>query len=91
MLRHRRCPGLSGWARISYYLREVELEYGQPFSDLRDAEEFVRAYTMPMEKEELDAYLRKYLSRQATHNSRTICPRKAFGLVCNSEDENAQF
>ena len=77
---------------ISYYLREVELEYGQPFSDLRDAEEFVRAYTMPMEKEELDAYLRKYLEQTSDPQFPYYLPKKKrLGLFVIRRDENAQF
>ncbi|MBQ8264045.1 MAG: methyltransferase domain-containing protein, partial [Oscillospiraceae bacterium] len=29
---------------VKYHLCEFELEYGQPFTDLKDAEEFVKAY-----------------------------------------------
>lgn len=41
----------------SYELLELALEYGQPFPDLKDAERFVRTYSMPLDDRELRAYL----------------------------------
>lgn len=48
---------------LAYDLEEACREYGQPFSDLEDARDFLRAYAAPMEPEELEGYLRERLEK----------------------------
>ena len=47
---------------VQYDYEAVRLEYGQPFSDLDDAREFVRAYARPMGEDVLERYLAEQLT-----------------------------
>lgn len=77
---------------VNYHLQELELEYGQPFTDLKDAEEFVSAYALPMEKEELEAYLMENLVQTNDERFPYYLPKKrSMGLFVIRRDENAQF
>lgn len=77
---------------VKYHLQMLELEYGQPLTDRQDAEEFVTAYTMPMEKSELDAYLDEKLEETGDTQFPYYLPKKrSMGLFVIRRDENAQF
>lgn len=77
---------------IRYHLQMEQLEYGQPFTDLCDAQEFVRAYSRPMETEELDAYLAEKLVKTGDAEFPYYLPKKKnFGIFVIRRDENAQF
>lgn len=66
---------------IRYSLRELILEYGQPLTDLADAEAFVTAYSTPMDRAELDAYLRQNLENTGDDQFPYYLPnKKKFGL-----------
>lgn len=77
---------------VKYHLQELELEYGQPLTDWQDAQEFVSAYTLPMEKSELDAYLEERLEKTDDERFPYYLPKKrAMGLFVIRREENAQF
>lgn len=77
---------------VKYHLQELELEYGQPLTDRQDAEAFVTAYTMPMEKSELNAYLDEKLQETGDERFPYYLPKKrSMGLFVIRRDENAQF
>lgn len=77
---------------VKYHLRQVELEYGQPFADLQDAAEFVTAYSKSMEKDKLDAYLQEHLEHTGDPRFPYYLPKKKnLGLFVIRRDENAQF
>lgn len=75
---------------IQYSLQELTLEYGQPLTDLRDAEAFVTAYATPMSKSELDAYLEERLEKTGDGKFPYYLPnQKKLGLFVIRRDENA--
>lgn len=77
---------------IRYSLQELTLEYGQPLTDLRDAEAFVTAYSTPMGKSELDAYLRERLEKTGDEKFPYYLPnQKRLGLFVIRRDENDRF
>lgn len=77
---------------VKYQLRMEQLEYGQPFADLDDARAFVRAYTKPMEPEELEAYLQEKLERTEDERFPYYLPKKKdLGIFIIRRDENAQL
>ena len=74
---------------IRYSLRELTLEYGQPLTDLRDAEAFVTAYSTPMDRSELDGYLRERLEKIDDDKFPYYLPnQKKLGLFLIRRDEN---
>lgn len=77
---------------IRYSLQELTLEYGQPLTDLSDAEAFVTAYSLPMEKSELDAYLRQRLEKTGDDKFPYYLPnKKKLGLFVIRRDENRNW
>lgn len=77
---------------IRYRLREVKLEYGQPFTNRQDAEKFVKAYSKPMEPRELDAYLDENLEQTGDPGFPYYLPKiKEMGLFVIRRDENENF
>ena len=77
---------------VKYHLCEFELEYGQPFTDLKDAEEFVKAYTMPMTQRELDSYLEERLVSTEDQRFPLYLPKKKdIGLFVIRRSENEKF
>lgn len=74
---------------VRYSLREITLEYGQPFTDLPDAEAFVRAYSTPMNKSELDSYLAQRLEKTGNEKFPYYLPnQKKIGTFLIRRDEN---
>ncbi|MGN1004671.1 MAG: class I SAM-dependent methyltransferase [Oscillospiraceae bacterium] len=77
---------------VKYSLQELTLEYGQPLTDLRDAEAFATAYSTPMDKSELDAYLRERLETMGDDRFPYYLPnQKKLGLFVIRRDENERF
>ena len=77
---------------VKYHLQELSLEYGQPMESWQDAQEFVSAYTMPMEQDELNAYLEEKLEETGNERFPYYLPKKrSMGLFVIRRDENAQF
>lgn len=77
---------------IKYKLLELSLEYGQPLCDLQEAEAFVETYTMPMEKSEMDAYLKEHLQHTEDNRFPYYLPNeKRIGLFIIRRDENENF
>lgn len=75
-----------------YELVNAELEYGQPFPDLDDAREFVRAYSKPMSQEELDAYLEGSLVSTTDPRFPYYLPKtKKLGIFIIRRDQNENF
>lgn len=75
---------------IRYSLQELTLEYGQPLTSLTDAEAFVTAYSTPMDKFVLDAYLREHLEETGDEQFPYYLPnQKKLGLFFIRRDENA--
>lgn len=74
---------------IRYSLQELTLEYGQPLTDLADAEAFVTAYSTPMDRAELDAYLHRNLKRTGHDKYPYYLPnQKKLGLFVIRREEN---
>ena len=74
---------------IRYSLQQLTLEYGQPLTDLSDAEAFVTAYSLPMEKSELDAYLHRRLEKTGDDKfPYYLSNQKKLGLFVIRRDEN---
>jgi len=74
---------------IRYTLRNLSLEYGQPFTDRTDAADFVRAYTLPMEDMEMEDYLSKSLVETGRADFPYYLPKKKkFGLFVIRRKEN---
>lgn len=77
---------------VKYSLEEHSLEYGQPFTDMDDARDFVRAYTTPMSPGELDEYLEKELVKTGDARFPLYLPKqKRFGIFVIRRDENANI
>lgn len=75
---------------ISYQLLETQLEHGQPFTDWSDARKFVKAYSMPMEDEELEQYLREHLVETGEEAYPYYLPKtKKIGLFIIRKDGEA--
>lgn len=75
---------------IRYSLQQLTLEYGQPLTGLADAEAFVTAYSTPMARSELDAYLHQHLERTGDDKFPYYLPnQKKLGLFVIRRDENA--
>lgn len=77
---------------VKYVHEACSLEYGQPFADREDARAFVRAYTRPMSKERLEAYLEEKLEKTGDEKWPYYLPsRKEFGLFVIERDENEKL
>lgn len=73
---------------IRYSLQELTLEYGQPLTDIQDAEAFVTAYSTPMDPSELDAYLREHLQETGDGTFPYYLPnQKKLGLFVIPRDD----
>lgn len=76
---------------IKYHFHEYELEHGQPFADLQEVEAFVKAYSVSLEKEELDTYLKEHLVHTGEERYPYYLPKKkhlALFVVRRDENEN---
>lgn len=75
---------------LRYGLQQFTLEYGQPLTDLADARAFVTAYSTPMDKSELDAYLREHLTETGDDTFPYYLPnQKKLGLFVIPRDQDS--
>ena len=77
---------------VKYHLQEFELEYGQPFTDMDDAKEFVKAYSMPMSEDELGKYLSEKLEKTDDPRFPYYLPKKKdIGMFVIRRNENEKL